>query len=187
MKSSLTYWVRVNETIGCASFIGSGYCNVTNNGYSTIVGGSGNCITGTGNSVSFIGGGSYNTISATHSGIVAGRGNCVASDFSGIVAGCANTITSSADCAFIGGGNANCITGAFSAVLGGCGNFDNGNAYAGLFGCNVIAVQACAMHSNNFVAQNIPAASTGTVPPIGAQPGSLYYVLVGGYKQVWIT
>lgn len=101
--------------------------------------------------------------------------------------GCCNYVMTNATNGGILGGFNNCISGAYSAVLGGCNNNDNGISYVGLFGCNVTGVQSCAMHANNFVAQNIPPASTGNAPPLGAPTGTLYYVLVGGYKQVWIA
>ena len=47
--------------------------------------------------------------------------------------------------------------------------------YAGVFGCNVASVMGCALHSNNFVAQNLPTTS-------GGASGSFYKIsALGGW------
>ena len=108
--------------------------------------------------------------------IGAGVCNCIIttagttySCYSFIGAGKLNTIASSCNSSIVGGQN-NTISGMYSSILGGSGNAVPSTVqYAGVFGCNVTAVQSCAMHANNFVAQNMPLA------PGSGIPGSLYY------------
>jgi hypothetical protein len=112
-----------------------------------------------------------------------------ASTFSGsygvIGGGTSNRIDASGGSAlhnFIGGGANNVVTGSCSAIVGGCNNTVTHN-WAGVFGCNIVSVMDCAMHSNNFVAQNMPDSSAYATLPIGA----LYYCVLGvGNCSVYI-
>ena len=101
--------------------------------------------------------------------------NVTASCYSFIGAGCCNVISNG--CSSIVGGFCNTISGGYSSILGDSGNSDGGFDYAGVFGCNVTAVASCALHSNNFVAQNMPTSPT--------TPGALWYNSTT--KSVYIT
>ena len=83
MKSSLTYWVRVNYEIGGGTFheischraaILGGFCNTVH----------GHC--------SVVGGGSHNCITSGYSGIFSGCNNVVAGHHSAILGGCNNNV-----------------------------------------------------------------------------------------------
>ena len=107
----------------------------------------------------------------THS-IIGGRINRIHAgvDASSIAGGWGNTINPGGNCSFIAGGLNNVVAGTYSSIFGGSGNNDNGLSWAGVFGCNVNAVQSCAFHSNNFVAQNMPDETALPLPS-----GTLYY------------
>ena len=63
----------------------------------------------------------------------------------------AQIITTYAGC------SSNTVSGAYSAILGGSDNtVSAAYSYAGIVGCNISAVSSCALHANNFVAQNMP-------------------------------
>ena len=78
-----------------------------------------------------------------------------------------NTVSASQYSSILGGYN-NTVASTYSSIFGGSGNNDGGFSHAGIFGCNVTANSSCAFHANNFVAQNMPSASSGI-------PGSLWY------------
>ena len=181
------------------SFIGGGDSNFIgiNSDCSFIGGGNCNCIQGLS---SFIGGGGW------FDGVaIISHGNCVCGDFGFIGGGSDNFIDSTGSFntyGVIGGGQINCIfpgtnhssilngyqnqvSGSCSAILGGSGNSDGGFNWAGVFGCNVMGVAACAFHSNTFVAQNMYNATGGLpLPPTG----TLYYCVTGlGQCTVYIS
>ena len=104
---------------------------------------------------SSIGNGVGNKITGEYNTISNGYQNCISGIHSSILGGCKNISTG------------NC-----SVVLGGSGSCDNGHHYAGVFGCNVVAVIGCAYHANNFIAQNIPLMSAGA--PTGLPSGAFY-------------
>lgn len=81
----------------------------------------------------------------------------------------------------------NTVAANYSAILGGSGNNDGGNPYVGIYGQNITNTCSGYFHVNSLIAQNIQPTSGGTAPPLGALPGTLYYVVVGGNKQVWVA
>jgi hypothetical protein len=73
--------------------------------------------------------------------------------------------------------------------LGGSGNNDNGNPFTGIFGTGISATPipggAGGLWVNELVAPSMPV--TLGSPPAGYPVGSLYYVIVGGLKQVFVV
>ena len=131
--------------------------------------------TGTANAVldtsgAFIGSGANNSItSSAYSVIAGGNTNIIAPGNQ--VPTCYNVIA---------GGLGNTVCAPFGAILGGKGNTVS-HAYSAVYGCNVASVMSCALHANNFVAQNIPNS------PSGLGSGALYYQTVGTLKQVYVV
>jgi len=76
-----------------------------------------------------------------------------------------------------------------SAILGGQGNNDNGFTYTGMYGVGLnganIPSGTGAFWANELVIPDIPV-TTGP-PPVGYPLGSLYYVVIGGLKQVFVV
>jgi hypothetical protein len=62
-------------------------------------------------------------------------------------------------------GSNNSSNAEYATILGGCGNTANQN-YAGVYGCGITTVMACAFHVNRIVLTNVPTASAGL--PSGA-------------------
>ena len=92
-----------------------------------------------------MGGYNDNEVCNSHSSIVTGQLNVVSGAFG-----------------FIGSGRENTVTGDCSAILGGSGN-SAGHDWAGIFGCDISSVLACAFHANNIVVPDMPIVGT-TIP-----------------------
>lgn len=179
----------INHSSDSFIFIGGGYCNTAASTSAVIGGGTYNCNIG---GLTVIGGGTCNTIGniagsfdSQFSFIGGGYCNCVdsaafTSNFGFIGNGQCNYVGPGTNYGTIVNGLCNTVTGNCSAILGGSGNSDGGLAWAGVFGCNVTAVSACAFHANNFVAPNMPASLPST-------PRTFYIVVSGGVCYVAIS
>jgi hypothetical protein len=122
-----------------------------------------------------IGGGFSNTISGYASSILGGKANtvCNTAKWSSVVGGQINKVAG-LDSSVLSGCK-NISTGNCSVVLGGSGSCDNGFNYAGVFGCNVVAVAANTFHTECLNAVNTPFAPGGA----GVAPGGIYWDVVG--------
>lgn len=102
---------------------------------------------------------------AEYSFIGTGRQQLVDSgaSFSSVVGGENNTVNSGYQHSVVGGGCGNTVNGNCSAVLGGSGNTVN-HDYAAIFGMGITSVASCAVHANNYVAQNMPVCTSGPFP-----------------------
>ena len=200
-----------NNSIGANSIFGnivSGYNNKVGNlyatQYSSIFGGLNNVVNG---QEAYIGGGQGNVVYNGASNIYIGAGfeNCILAggDDSSIMSGAINKLsgvrsfigsgdynTLSSRGSSIVGGNGNTVSGDYSAILGGQGNNDNGFTYTGMYGVGLnganIPSGTGAFWANELVIPDIPA-GTGGGAPFGYPLGSLYYLVVGGLKQVYVV
>ncbi len=174
----------------CGSIIGAGYGNAIIGASSlrpdqSVIGG-GECNTissyaGAGENRinsrhNFIGGGICNCIcGANCNAIGGGNNNEICGDYGFIGGGFANKISACNINNVIGGGSGNSISGNCSAILGGSGNtISAGYDWAGVFGCDVTAVGACAFHANTFIAQDICVITSAGSAFLALPPGSLY-------------
>ena len=109
--------------------------------------------------------------------VVGGRQNIIGcSSFSSVTGGCRNIIISLSTHSSISGGISNTISSSIaSAILGGSANditsvncsmaFGRSNVvahnFAGVIGCGITSVLACALHTNRMVVTNMPTSSAG--------------------------
>jgi hypothetical protein len=105
--------------------------------------------------------------------------------------GCDNVVDGA--CSSILGGYKNYVAGDCSVILGGANNNDMGMAYVGIFGNGITAVAANTFHVENAWANGnvCVIGQCVTIPNIQPLPtgpsGTLYYMLVGGLKQVFVV
>ncbi len=126
-----------NVAGGYYSFVGDGQNNQACDGWSAIVGGFANAVSGSASGDGFIGGGEYNAVigNDTDSAVVAGDTNTVSNYESAIVGGASNTVSNAY--AFIGGGNENTVSSEYGVLVGGLNNTVSGEgAYIAAGGYN---------------------------------------------------
>ncbi len=126
-----------NVAGGYYSFVGDGQNNQACDGWSAIVGGFANAVSGSASGDGFIGGGEYNAVigNDTDSAVVAGDTNTVSNYESAIVGGASNTVSNAY--AFIGGGNKNMVSGEYGFIGAGLDNNVSGEgAYIAAGGYN---------------------------------------------------
>jgi collagen type VII alpha len=144
-------------------FIGCGKTlSLRDDGYSCIVSGNNNAITGgASDSTSFIGGGKDNDItSCSYSSILGGSSNTVSASYSVVSGGLGNT--ASGQYSFVGGGGdgtggGNVASGLASAILGGRSNTASGDFSIAM------GQTASAIHSNSFVFSSGSAYSSSAI------------------------
>jgi hypothetical protein len=171
----------------CFSFLGGGYNNkLTGDTFSSIMGGQGNHVCGR---TSAVAGGENNCIAGWRSFIGGGVGNCIMtfSNYNVIAGGVTNSMVTTSNTnscySFIGGGKSNTISGTYSSIIGGSGNsIPSGLSNVHIAGSGITAAKPNTLYTHMINANSIPGPGGGGWPA-----GTIYYILSGGLKQLYVV